>query len=228
MRRSPRRGGLSLATRSAVRSLSCDALRQAHNQESRSPRGGAVARRNSRPQRDPARPPVARTTRATRGQHDSGAPKARCTPRPPAGRDRGAPRTDSQGHRRCPAAALGRHRPRARGRVQRGRGTQGRVRLHRAPAARHRGGQQRSGRPRAARGGRRARDRAQGACQRARRRARHRSGSRVQVPGAREVRARPHRRRARGQDGSGGGTRRGDPPPRDSPSASWRATCPRA
>ena len=81
----------------------------------------------------------------------------------------------------------------ARPRQQRSRKLQGRLRLHRAPAAGADRGQGRSGPRRAGGDGRDPRCRAEGALRRARLAARHRPEPRGQVPGAGEVRQRPHR-----------------------------------
>ena len=72
--------------------------------------------------------------------------------------------------------------------------------------------QERRRRRAAARRRRHARRDPQGARRGARQRARHRPGPRGQVPGAREVRPRPHRARAHGQARPGDRPRRGDPP----------------
>ena len=118
------------------------------------------------------------------------------------------------------SAARALHLARPGSRHRRGQRAEGRVRLDRASAARARERQAGPGRQGAARRRRRARGAAQGARFRARRRARHGSRSRVEVPGAREVRTRPHRRRAPGQDRPRDRPRRGDP--------SRRSRCSRA
>ena len=172
-------------------------LQQADHQERRGRRGRAGARAARRQPRGHARPPDASrcSTRSCRGTlvERAGASPTRSAAR----RRRG-----SRSSRPSRAAARSRRRRPSFRRVldkavRRGAAARRRVRLGRAPAAR--------ARRRPARGA------ARGAPAGARRPARHVAGPRGLVPGAREVRPRPHRARRAGEARPGDRPRRGDP-----------------